>query len=67
MIRPRRDLFTLLGFHRVLIVTAVLACFGYGVRAILRADNGSSPWEAVVAWGLAGALLVYFWNIRHKR
>jgi hypothetical protein len=67
MLRPRRDPFTLLGFHRVLIVTAALAAFGYGVRAIVRAGEGSSAWEAVVAWGLAGALVVYFWNIRHRR
>ena len=67
MLRPRRDPFTLIAFHRVLIVTAMLGCIGYGVRAIVRADEGSSIWETVISWGLAGALAVYFWNIRHRR
>jgi hypothetical protein len=63
---PPRDLFSLMSFHRVLIVTAALACFGYGIRAVLMAGE-SHVLEAMVAWGLAGALVVYFWNIRHKR
>jgi hypothetical protein len=67
MLRPRSDLFSLMTFHRVLIVVAVLACFGYGLRAVLRAGNGSSVLEAIIAWGLAGALAVYFWNIRNRR
>lgn len=66
MLRQRRDPFSLIAFHRVLIVAATLFCVGYGVRAIVLADEGSSPWEAVVAWGVAGALVVYFWNIRHR-
>jgi hypothetical protein len=62
-----REPFSLMAFHRVLIATAVLGCLGYGVRAIVLADRGSSVYEAIIAWGLAGALSVYFWNIRRKR
>lgn len=64
---PRRDPFTLLAFHRVLIVTAILACIGYGIRAIVRADEGASALQATIAWGLAGGLIAYFVKIRRRR
>ena len=64
---PRRDPFTLIAFHRVLIVTAILGCIGYGIRALYRTGEGSTALQVAIAWGLAGALIVYFVKIRGRR
>ena len=64
---PRRDPFTLIAFHRVLIVTAILACIGYGIRAFVRSNEGPVAVQVIVAWGLAAGLVAYFVKIRGRR
>ncbi len=68
MKRMRRDPFTLMTFHRVLIGSATAACIFFGVWQIIHAedDRGGSIAFAILSWLVASALIVYLWRIRKK-
>ena len=56
----------LVGFHRLLIVAAIVFCLGYGVweaRAWLASGSGGSLAVATVFAVLAAALVIYLWNL----
>jgi hypothetical protein len=65
-----RDPFTLMGFHRVLIGTAVAAAIFYGSWELYR-NFGTHPagaaLRASIAWALAILMLVYLVRIRRSK
>jgi hypothetical protein len=65
-----RDPFTLMGFHRVLIGTAVAAAIFYGSWELYRnhaAEPTGATVRAVIAWILALVMVVYMVRIRGKK
>jgi hypothetical protein len=64
----RRDPFSLMAFHRVLIAVAFLFAIGYGIWEVTR--NRTQPGSllrASIAWGAAAGFAVYLWRIRGRR
>jgi hypothetical protein len=65
----RKDPFTLMAFHRVLISTAVLGALFYGAMELIRnsaADPGGAILRAAIAFLVAVGLIVYLVKIRGR-
>jgi hypothetical protein len=65
-----RDPFSLMGFHRLLIGTAIAACLFFGAWALYHNESDNTlgaVLTAAISWLLAIGLTVYLVRIRGKK
>jgi hypothetical protein len=58
---------SLVPFHRVLIVSAIVFCAGFSALELLAYARGAGTLELVLGIGFAaaaGAFIVYLWHLR---